>query len=64
MLACLLIAAAEGPTFESKWSSRSRSPDAMVVVGPGWVLLCATDESQVGLCNGDSGAIIGVGASD
>ena len=28
------------------------------------LLLCATDESQVGLCNGGSGAIIGVGASD
>jgi hypothetical protein len=28
------------------------------------VPLRATDESQVGLCNGDSGAIIGVGASD
>ncbi len=28
------------------------------------VLLCATDESQVDLCNGESGAIIGVGASD
>jgi hypothetical protein len=50
--------------FEFRQLPIARTISRRAEGGPSSCHLCATDESQVGLCSGGSGAIIGVGASD